>query len=120
MTLRQRVALHYGAVLIVALSLVTGLPYPEVVTESRLRKLIGDTNPHEIQQRKIFDVVVFSTIPLVLIAGWWFTRRSLLPITNLAKTVERIRPHTLQEALPRTHNGDEVDRLAEVFNAMTA
>ncbi|MCI0536616.1 MAG: HAMP domain-containing histidine kinase [Verrucomicrobiales bacterium] len=120
MTLRQRVALHYGAVLVVALSLVAGLTYHEVATERRLRKLIGDTDESEVQRRKVFDVVVFSMIPFVLFAGWWFTRRSLLPISNLAKTVERIQPHTLREPIPRTHNGDEVDRLTEVFNSMTA
>lgn len=120
MTLRQRVALHYGAILLVALCLVTGLTYHELATERRLRTLIGDKDEREVQQRKVFDVLVFSIIPFVLIAGWWFTRRSLLPISNLAKTVERIQPHMPLDPLPRTHNGDEVDRLTEVFNAMTA
>ena len=120
MTLRQRLALHYGAVALVAISLVTGLTYHEVATERRLRKLISPTEDSEVQKRKVFDVVVFSIVPAVLVAGWWFTRRSLLPISYLAKTVERIRADNLREPLPRTGNGDEVDRLTEAFNTMAA
>jgi signal transduction histidine kinase len=120
MTLRQRLALHYGAVALVAISLVTGLTYHEVATERRLRKLISPTEDSEVQKRKVFDVLVFSIVPVILVSGWWFTRRSLLPISYLAKTVERIRADNLREPLPRTGNGDEVDRLTEAFNTMAA
>jgi len=120
MTLRQRLALHYGAVVLVALSFVTGLTYHEVATEQRLRKLIGPTDESEVQQRTVFDVVVFSVVPVILGLGWWFTRRSLSPISNLAKTVERIHAESLRQPLPRSGNGDEVDRLTEAFNTMAA
>jgi len=120
MTLRQRVALHYGMGLLVDLSLVIGLTYHEVATERRLRKLLGDANESEVQQRKLFDLLVFSIVPIVLIGGWWVTRRSLRPLSALAESVERIQPHEPLEPLPRSHNRDEVDRLTEVFNSMTA
>lgn len=120
MTLRQRVALHYGVALLVLLSLVIGLTYHEVATERRLRKVLGDANESEVQQRKLFDMAVFSIVPLVLIGAWWFTRRSLRPLSALAESVERIQPNEPLQPLPRSHNRDEVDRLTEVFNSMTA
>ena len=46
-------------------------------------------------------------------------RRALAPITTLTRAVELIQADTLKGRLPRTGNGDEVDRLTEVFNDMT-
>ena len=120
MTLRQRLALHYGAVVLIALSLVTGLTYHEIATERRLRKLLGPVDESEVQHRKIFDVAVFSIVPIILAAGWWFARRSLLPISQLAKSVDCIEVDNLCEPLPRSGNGDEVDRLTAAFNVMIA
>jgi signal transduction histidine kinase len=120
MTLRQRLALHYGAVVVVALSLVTGLTYHEVATERHLRKLISPTDESEVERRMLFDIAVFSLIPVILVAGWWVTRRSLSPLSHLAKTVERIHAGNLREPLPRTGNRDEVDRLTAAFNTMAA
>jgi signal transduction histidine kinase len=120
MTLRQRLALHYGAIVLVALSLVTGLTYHEVATERRLRALLKPIDESEVGRRKVFDVTVFSVVPVVLVAGWWFARRSLLPISRLVKSVERVQADNLRQPLSRSGNGDEVDRLTEAFNAMTA
>ena len=47
-------------------------------------------------------------------------RRALAPLEALTQAVERIHERNLHGRLPRTGNGDEVDRLTEVFNAMTA
>ena len=55
-----------------------------------------------------------------LLGGWWITRRALAPVTALTKAVERVHDGNLREQLPRTRNGDELDRLTEVFNDMTA
>ncbi len=40
-------------------------------------------------------------------------------MTALTEAVEKIHDRNLCERLPRTGNGDELDRLTEVFNAMT-
>ncbi len=59
-------------------------------------------------------------IALGLLGGWWITRKALAPVTALTKAVEKVHDGNLREQLPRTGNGDELDRLTEVFNAMTA
>jgi signal transduction histidine kinase len=46
-------------------------------------------------------------------------RRALAPVTALTCAAERVNEHNLGDRLPRTGNGDEFDRLTEVFNAMT-
>ncbi|HTB62221.1 MAG TPA: ATP-binding protein, partial [Opitutales bacterium] len=57
---------------------------------------------------------------LALGGGWWIMRRALNPVTALTNAAERLNERTLDQQLPRSGNGDELDRLTEVFNAMTA
>ena len=120
MTLRQRLALRYGAVVLVALALLAGLTYHEFATERRLRELLGPAHQAEGNWGEWAEVYVYAMIPLILLGGWWLTRRSLLPLSKFAKAVERTHVENLREPLPRTGNGDEVDRLAEAFNVMAA
>jgi signal transduction histidine kinase len=67
----------------------------------------------------IFQVGLPAVI-LGLIGGWWLTRRALAPVSKLTDAVEKTHEKNLGEKIPRTHNGDELDRLTEMFNAMTA
>jgi signal transduction histidine kinase len=67
----------------------------------------------------IFQVGLPAII-LGLLGGWWLTRRALAPVTKLTDAVEKIHENNLGEKIPRTHNGDELDRLTEMFNIMTA
>jgi signal transduction histidine kinase len=41
-------------------------------------------------------------------------------VTKLTEAITKVHERNLREPLPRTHNGDEFDRLTEVFNAMLA
>jgi signal transduction histidine kinase len=41
-------------------------------------------------------------------------------VAALTQTAARVNEHNLREPLPRTNNGDELDRLTEVFNTMMA
>lgn len=68
---------------------------------------------------EIAEVFFYGMIPVLLSGGWWLMRQSLKPIKDLAQGVERIQADNLRKALPRSHSGDEVDRLTESFNAMT-
>jgi signal transduction histidine kinase len=120
MTLRQRLALHFGAVVAVAVLLLGGLLYHEWATEERLRALLPPERQDEARWGDTTEVVVYSLIPVVVVMGWLLTRRSLQPLTTLAQTVERIDVESLHEPLARTANGDEVDRLAGAFNTMAA
>jgi signal transduction histidine kinase len=47
-------------------------------------------------------------------------RKTLAPVTALTEAVERKHDRNLSERLPSTGNGDELDRLTQVFNAMTS
>jgi signal transduction histidine kinase len=64
--------------------------------------------------------VGLPAVLLGLLGGWWLTRRALAPVTALTQAVEKIHDRNLAAPLPRSGNGDELDRLTEVFNAMTA
>lgn len=118
MKLQQRLALHYGGVVAVALAVLGGLLFHEFITEERLRTALPPERQSEVMWGDATEVVVYSTIPAILILGWWLTRRSLLPLTALAKRVERTDVGSLRQPIPRTMNGDEVDRLAAAFNTM--
>jgi len=120
MTLQQRLALHYGAVVAVALLLLGGLTYHEFATEKRLRALLPPDKQEEGSWGESAEVFVYAMIPVILVGGWWFTHRSLRPLSDLAKTVEQTGVENLRRPLSRTGNRDEVDRLTAAFNVMTA
>ena len=64
-----------------------------------------------------------SAIPAALLGlggGWWLMRRALAPVAALTAAAERVNEGSLRTQLPRTGSGDELDRLTEVFNQMTA
>jgi len=67
----------------------------------------------------IFQVGVPAVL-LGLLGGWWLTRRALSPVAELTEAVKKIHESNLREPLPRTGNGDELDRLTGVFNGMLA
>jgi signal transduction histidine kinase len=71
---------------------------------------------------EIFRIIFWCGVPATLLAlggGWWMVRRALAPVTALTEAAARVNEHNLASALPRSGNGDELDRLTEVFNAMT-
>ncbi len=77
----------------------------------------------ETPAEELSEALVFAVIPVAIIAfvgGIFLIRRALSPITRLAHAVEQIHAENLQIQLPRTGERDELDRLTEVFNAMTA
>ena len=47
-------------------------------------------------------------------------KKSLAPVATLARATEKIGAQNLGERLPRTGNGDELDRLTEILNGMLA
>jgi signal transduction histidine kinase len=68
------------------------------------------------------EMVLWVGLPAVvfgLLGGWWITRKAFAPVTALTEAVKKIHDGNLREQLKRSGNGDELDRLTEVFNAMT-
>ena len=120
MTLRGRLALRYAIVAGVCLALLAGLAHHEFIVEPRVRRELGLPKPSGSEWGEYAELVFHSLIPVALGAGWWLMRRTLAPIGALARGVEHVHAGNLRTPLPRSLNGDEVDRLTEVFNAMAA
>jgi len=117
MTLRTRVGLWFAVLLTATFVIVVGMSYYELVAEIATPE--GESEP---LWWRLIEIALRSAIPLALLGfgAWWLLRRSLLPITALTEKAEHLQIHNLREPLPRSGNGDELDRLTEVFNAMTA
>jgi signal transduction histidine kinase len=120
MTIRRRLTLWYAGILILSLLVIGVGTYQEISEQLRhshrrepMAHALGETG------EMVFRVGLPAVV-LGLLGGWWLTRRALAPVAKLTDVVEKIHERNLSEALLRTGNGDELDRLTEVFNAMTA
>jgi signal transduction histidine kinase len=131
MTIRTRLNLWYSAILCaVALVVVAAALYHELVLEPRHHRQFvkGELERRpagepEIDSGDLVDILTWTVTPAVVLGlagGWWLTRRALAPVTELTGSVEKIHEKNLGEKIPRSGNGDELDRLTEVFNDMTA
>jgi heavy metal sensor kinase len=120
MKIRTRLTLWYAAILILSLIVIGVGTYYQIHEQSqREQNRQPVENPTEETGEMIFQVGLPAVI-LGLLGGWWLTRRALAPVTKLTDAVEKIHEKNLGEKIPRTGNGDELDRLTEMFNAMTA
>jgi signal transduction histidine kinase len=72
------------------------------------------------QTREITFSVGLPAVVLGVIGGSWIIRRALAPVTALTKAMENTNDHNLNAPLSSSGNGDELDRMTIVFNAMTA
>jgi signal transduction histidine kinase len=68
----------------------------------------------------VFQIAVPTVLVLTLGCGWWLTRRSLAPITDITSPAQRITGSHLEEWIPTAGTGDELDRLADTLNGMLA
>ena len=126
MTIRTRLTAWYAALMFVSLLAMALLMYHEFATESRApvesvaaKVDEGDEGDLHETLRIIFWCGVPSAL-LALAGGWWLMRQALSPVAAITRAAEKIHDRDLGGQIPRTGNGDELDRLTEVFNAMTA
>jgi signal transduction histidine kinase len=122
MTIRARLTFWYAAVLLAALLLVSAWTLYEFREQAatRTRQPAGPAEDTSLEEAG--EVLFYGGVPalaLALASGWFLMRRALAPVTRLTEAAEKIHATTLQQQLPRSGNGDELDRLTEVFNAMT-
>jgi signal transduction histidine kinase len=131
MTIRTRLNLWYSAILCaVALVVVAAALYHELVLEPRHHRQSAKAEPErrqagepELDSGDLVDILMWTVTPAVVLGlagGWWLTRRALAPVTKLTGAVEKIHEKNLGEKIPRSGSGDELDRLTDVFNDMTA
>ena len=122
MTIRTRLNLWYSAVLCgVALAVMAAAVYHELVIEHHHHRH-GTKSEAELDNEDLLDILTWTVVPAVVLGvtgGWWLTRHTFTPVTRLTEAVEKIHANNLGERIPRSNNGDELDRLAEVFNSMT-
>jgi signal transduction histidine kinase len=122
MTIRTRLTFWYAGILIVSLLVIGFGTFEEISEQLRHDHFPHRHSPTERALNEAGEMIFYVGLPAVLLGllgGWWLTRRALAPVAALTGAVERIQEHNLGEKIPRTHNGDELDRLTEVFNAMT-
>ena len=127
MSIRTRLTLWYAGIMFVSLLAMGILSYHAFAPEPRPsgRSTDEHLNADEADESdlgEIYRIIFWCGVPATVLAlggGWWMMRRALAPVAALTQAAERINEHNLGERLRRTGSGDELDRLTEVFNAMT-
>jgi signal transduction histidine kinase len=121
MKLRTRIALWYALVLVVAISIVAianVIELHEQMTQTAAEALAeADEGPLDAT----LEMILYGVLPALavgLVGGAIITRRALSPLAALTTTLEQTNVGNLGEAVASSGNGDEIDRLAHVFNEL--
>src|ERR1035437_7795409 len=118
MSIRTRLTLWYAGIMFVSLVAMGILSYHTFAPELRPSgHSTGDgTKPDDQDEGdlgEVFRIIFWCGAPSILLAlggGWWMMRRALAPVAALTQAAERVNEHNLGERLPRTGDGDELDR----------
>jgi len=120
MTIRRRLTLWYAGILTVSLLIIGFGTYREIDEQLRHEHRRAPTEHAIAETGELIFQVGVPAVLLGILGGWWLTRRALSPVAELTEAVKKIHESNLREPLPRTGNGDELDRLTGVFNGMLA
>ena len=124
MKIRTRLMLWYATTFSLSLLVIGWLMYEDLVLEPRakLQHRQAATVDADAGEDVTQIILIYGGAAIVvgLAGGWWLMRRAMAPVTALTRAAGRIHDGNLHEQIPRTGNGDELDQLTEVFNAMTA
>jgi signal transduction histidine kinase len=123
MTLLQRIILFYTLTLLSALALIGFWSRVEFrnqlerIRENGVDSVMVENGPEE----EAMEIVLYAGVPSVLIgvlSGVLLMRRALRPIQTLTEALEKTEVGNLAAPVPRSGNGDELDRMGVVFNGM--
>ncbi|MDB6111911.1 MAG: Integral rane sensor signal transduction histidine kinase [Pedosphaera sp.] len=121
MTIRARLTVWYASILFASVLLITGLSFYEFAREQAKAKVSHGKEEND-EWEDVVQIAFWCGVPATLLGlagGWWLMRKAMSPVTALTRAAAGIHERNLHERLPRTGNGDELDQLTEVFNAMT-
>jgi signal transduction histidine kinase len=122
MTIRTRLTFWYSAILFVSVLLIGGLSYNELVLE-KARARTADADDDAEGWEDVVAIIAWCGLPAALVGiggGWFMMKKALAPVTKITEAAAKIDERSLSSRLARTGNGDELDRLTEVFNSMVA
>ena len=127
MRIRTRLTIWYAGVMFLCLLAMGVLTYRQFIPESRGSGPQADRARREEEADEgdfgeVMRILTWCGVPagaLALAGGWALMRHALAPIARLTVAAEALTERNLGEPLPATGSGDELDRLTEVFNAMT-
>ena len=121
MSIRTRLTLWYAGILFVSLIIMAGVAHHELTEQADIvRHGLQDEEP---VSEEVGEFILYYGLPttlLLLVVGSLLIRKALRPIAALTGAAEQIHAGNLAAQLPRSRNGDELDRLTHVFNQMTA
>src|ERR1017187_7949258 len=115
MTIRTRLTLWYAVIFSASLLVIGVSMYSDLVVEQRAE--IARHHPAMVDEDAGMDITQTillyggSAVVVGLLGGWWLTRRAFAPVAALTQAAEKIHERNLSEQLPRSGNGDELDRL---------
>lgn len=122
MTLRRRILLYYSITLSLSLVIVGFWSWFEF-NEQRDEALHGGAEAalkHDPLE-ETFEIILYGGLPAILLGilgGGLLMGRALRPIEELTEALEKTDVSNLANPVPRSGNGDELDRMTAVFNRM--
>jgi heavy metal sensor kinase len=85
---------------------------------------IGASRGEMHRALELLQTLLFSLVPVVIVVsslgGAWLSRRALRPVDEITSAAKAIGIENLASRLPATGTGDELERLAETWNATLA
>ncbi len=89
------------------------------VVTNGLNLQVGKTSEERMDlESRILFVLGVVIIPFLLAVGAFLSQRALHPLRSMITTVESIQAGKLSSRVPASGSGDELDELAQLFNAM--